>query len=1189
MTAEEVRTFRHALPPERRPQTPQELAHALVHAGRLTDYQTAAVFQGKTKGLVLGDYVVLEEIGHGGMGQVYRAWHRTMERAVALKVLPPKAIQSQEAVERFRREVKAAARLTHPNIVTAYDAREHEGTHYLVMEYVDGADLAQLLADRGPLAIDEAVGYVIQAARGLEYAHRQGIVHRDVKPANLLLDQEGTVKILDMGLARIEQRADPYAATAPAGPAGPDALTQSGQVMGTYDYMAPEQAQDTHRVDHRADVYSLGCTLYRLLTGRKPYHADTPVKILLAHCQEPIPSLCQVREDVSPQLDAVFQKMLAKDPAERQPSMGEVIAELERCIRPAPPVSHPPSALEQPATASSSSSDSALKTFLRSVSKTATATRPQQAGAAEETIHLQREERTGALAAKRPPVHASKQKTAVLAGVGVAGLVVIVVGVFAVLRPGPSPQKPGMVTRPDKTQTATPGQAESYLVLRWPEAERAGATLEIDGRLSDLAGSAVQSTPNEVKIAVSAGLHKVWIARRGFEPVEERFMAVYGETYTVYPVWQAAPTLVGEIEPKPAAAEPSGVAASPPSSVPEPEPKATEALPLDSEVAKRLEAEARYAEAIEPIEKLIAAWDFRAASAELEKVQFEEADFAARAAAWGESIHRLADLKTRIIAKINAAEPPLKKTDLMIRGTGGELTRADQNGITARLVGGRIETLAWADVGPQAIEELVGLARGLAPFLSQTKKVPDPLPESEAADHLAAGVLALASDDPTSAEKLFEQARSLGADIGPHLAPLASSAFAEAQELLAAAKFSETEALLANIEAKYAATGWFASSQPALAAARAQAQASIYEAEAEQLYAEAAELFKEEQLFDVKPPVEKLRTGYANSQAVTETARSPSFTELEEAVAQLGQFLTVRQDGQGDFTSIQASIDAAPPDSLIEIQDNGPYNEKIVIPEGKRGMTIRGRKSCWPTITSVGSITSFAVLVNVEAQGTTLNGLVLNHSGAAGNAPACLQIAQHKASLRIRSSMLIGCTWTDYWRNMELDTCIVTRWAFPQHDFVARNCIWLHTPHGIKSGNKFENVLFVKGFQNPCGACDFLSCTINGRLTLQAGDASLVNCIVSSVESPGPSPRIEHCNVFGIPPLYIDQAKPGEGCFSAPPMFVNPEGLDYRLLPTSPCIGRASDGGDIGCRYTPEMIEMCQKALELRAKGIIKF
>ncbi|MFH1919610.1 MAG: serine/threonine-protein kinase, partial [Planctomycetota bacterium] len=196
--AAELAAFQESFPPEKKPYDAQALARELNRAGKLTQYQAAQVYQGKTTGLLLGDCVVLDRIGAGGMGEVFKARHRTMDRTVAVKVLPAKAMQSKQAVERFHREVKAAARLDHPNIVTAYDAGEAEGIHFLVMQYVEGQDLAHVVAGRGPLPVEEAVGYVIQAARGLEYAHRQGVVHRDIKPGNLLLDSEGTVKVLDM-------------------------------------------------------------------------------------------------------------------------------------------------------------------------------------------------------------------------------------------------------------------------------------------------------------------------------------------------------------------------------------------------------------------------------------------------------------------------------------------------------------------------------------------------------------------------------------------------------------------------------------------------------------------------------------------------------------------------------------------------------------------------------------------------------------------------------------------------------------------------------------------------------------------------------------------------------------------------------------------------------------------------------
>jgi serine/threonine protein kinase/formylglycine-generating enzyme required for sulfatase activity len=300
---------------------PQQLARALVKGEKLTAFQAQQVYAGKGKALVLGNYVLLDKLGQGGMGAVYKASHRRMKRIVALKVLSPDLTKTEEAVSRFLREVEAAGRLQHPNIVTAFDADCVGKTHFLVMECVEGSDLSSLVKAKGPLAVDKAVHCVVQAAKGLEYAHSQGIVHRDIKPANLLLDKGGVVKILDMGLARFSGE-------------GRGELTGDGAMMGTVDYMSPEQALDTRNADERADIYSLGATLWYLLTGRPLYEGESMMAKLLAHQQQPIPSLKVACAAAPASLDSVFQKMVAKKPGDRWQSMTDTLAALGQAFIP---------------------------------------------------------------------------------------------------------------------------------------------------------------------------------------------------------------------------------------------------------------------------------------------------------------------------------------------------------------------------------------------------------------------------------------------------------------------------------------------------------------------------------------------------------------------------------------------------------------------------------------------------------------------------------------------------------------------------------------------------------------------------------------------------------------------------------------------------------------------------------------
>jgi serine/threonine protein kinase len=304
------------------PKDAEAFARELVKQKKLTQFQAQQCFAGKGKSLVLGNYVILDKLGQGGMGLVLKAQHKRMKRIVALKVLSPSVAKSPELIARFQREVEAAARLTHPNIVAAFDADEAASTFFLVMEYVDGKDLSSVVKATGPLQLDQAIRCLLQAARGLDFAHKHGVIHRDIKPANLLLDTEGTVKILDMGLARIEGDTQ-----------GKAELTSTGAVMGTVDYMAPEQAMSTKHADARSDIYSLGVTLWYLLVGKPVFDGDTLMARLIAHREFPPPSLKAVRTEVPAGLEALFQRMLSKKPGDRPQSMAEVVTALEAIQR----------------------------------------------------------------------------------------------------------------------------------------------------------------------------------------------------------------------------------------------------------------------------------------------------------------------------------------------------------------------------------------------------------------------------------------------------------------------------------------------------------------------------------------------------------------------------------------------------------------------------------------------------------------------------------------------------------------------------------------------------------------------------------------------------------------------------------------------------------------------------------------
>lgn len=278
--------------------------------------------QADSPGNVFGVFDVLEPIHTSRFGHLYKARHQPSGRLVTLKLLPPSLSEKEELVRRFEREQKITLALSHTNLIKGYGAGKYEGFHYLVTEFVVGTDLATLVKQQGPLPIEQAVAYTLQAARGLTQLHMHGVYHRNIKPQVLFVNMQGQLKITNLIMARLDEFASVEEEQG-------ENLTRQGQALGTPEYMAPEQARDARKVDGRADIYALGCVLHFLLAARPPYGGDSLFKKLSAHQTQPIPQLQTVRPDVPESLAKAFEKMLAKRPEDRIGFMGDVVTLLE--------------------------------------------------------------------------------------------------------------------------------------------------------------------------------------------------------------------------------------------------------------------------------------------------------------------------------------------------------------------------------------------------------------------------------------------------------------------------------------------------------------------------------------------------------------------------------------------------------------------------------------------------------------------------------------------------------------------------------------------------------------------------------------------------------------------------------------------------------------------------------------------
>lgn len=301
----------------RQAQTAPKLAGLLVKDGLLTPFQAEQLLAGKWRRFSIGRYTVLEQLGAGGMATVYLCQHKHMKRRAAVKVLPAKLAADPSCVARFYREARAVAALDHPNIVRAFDVAEDDGIHFLALEYVEGPTLQEMVRFRGTLGTLQVMHYMRQAAAGLQHAFQAGIIHRDIKPGNLLVDLSGTVKILDLGLARFftDEKDDLT-------------VMYDDVVLGTADYLAPESAESCRNSDVRSDIYALGCTFYFCLTGQPPFPEGTLANKLVAHMKQKPRPIRELRPEVPRDLAAVIDKAMAKRPKDRYQTPADLIGVL---------------------------------------------------------------------------------------------------------------------------------------------------------------------------------------------------------------------------------------------------------------------------------------------------------------------------------------------------------------------------------------------------------------------------------------------------------------------------------------------------------------------------------------------------------------------------------------------------------------------------------------------------------------------------------------------------------------------------------------------------------------------------------------------------------------------------------------------------------------------------------------------
>ena len=1154
-------------------------------------------------GTALGEFAMLEVIGSGGMGAVYKARQPSLDRLVAIKVLRPPSDDAGFAA-RFAREARAAARVNHPNIIEVYAVGEAGGHQYIAMEFVAGGNLGRLVRQDGPLPAERAVALIKQVAAALAKAHAADLLHRDIKPANILLTPEGLAKVADFGLAkRIE---------------GDVAVTQAGTVVGTSLYMAPEVAAGKP-ADARSDLYSLGATFYHTIAGNPPFQGSSPTELALKHSQDPVPPLASVAPDTPPALCRLVHRLLRKSPGERYQSAAELLDALGR--------------VEQRMGA------------------------PHDGPSSTEIDRLH-----PSAAERREGMRQKRRKLATYGAIGGASMIVILLGLILLTRGRRRTARPPAqartrtstadasgttgrtgATKRDSSQAATLARYVQGLERRAQGLrgeQRYGKAIDLYEKVATrspevFAQARLQDKIDAMRREAAACYREAEaearrsLERKQFGPARVAIRPA-ADLFGTEPETTKAQQLLAEIdeaaeehrkeleakttakkpdtpdtEPKEPPVEPKEPPVEP-KEPPEKDPQAVAEAARKAEEEKRRQAEADFARACRPAEELMKAWRFGEAATTLARLDLGDEHYASRLATRQAEARLLAGLKVKMIDKINKARPRLDKKALLIAGMNGTLIEATRDVIKASIPNRREEGHPWKTLSPRSARRLAGLT----------------VDRTQAGDCLAAGLLALLYGDDEAAFKDFEDARRLGAAIDRTLTKMAAAAYTEAVGLLGKQQYTDAAKALADVETRFGKTPWYAAHKGLVAAATRRVKSAGAEAAAEGLYKQAVALYKRKEYIELKPIVKTLTEQYPDSAAVTGSERRPSVADMVEATDKLGKMIVVRKDGKGKFKTIQAAIDAAPPHSVIVIADSRIYSERLAIPKAKEGLTLRGKRGAWPIVgIEKGSKRAFRRILDVEAPDVTVDGIVFALRIGSGSSSSTYNSSYRGGisvnggnNFRIRYCILsTGSRYSsEVIRNSggatQMDHCVIAQSGSISGALSATNtiCLGARLYSSSSSYSSREITLRLDGQKEPTtlrgvrlvncaiyrfecyGPCEIRNSSVPGGIELDGEPNVVLDSITSQIDASKHATRIDHCNVYGKPP-FIEFARPGKRCMSRNPLLYNLKAFDYRLRSASPCRKKASDGGDLGCRYTKQMQAMLQLANKLRTRGIIQF